>query len=211
MTQFLHREATLLMREVKLAHDTRRYRMTMQDRTHFQERQALESVADRMTEIQCLTNTLFLGIFLYDPLFHGDRLAYQTIQIRIIHGVDIKKHDRRIILHRTNQPVLDHLRITGKDIIAIQRAQEIAIDEYTQGGIKRTDLVLQPIEVDTRLTANRSIDGRHQGRRDIDRTDAPLESSAGKTTHIRNHTAAQIHQQGVTGSPLIRQSCPYLG
>ena len=40
-----------LMREVKLAHDTRRYRMTMQDRTHFQERQALESVADRMTEI----------------------------------------------------------------------------------------------------------------------------------------------------------------
>ena len=77
--------------------------------------------------------------------------------------------------------------------------------------IKRTDLVLQPIEVYTRLTANRSIDGRHQGRRDIDRTDAPLESSAGKTTHIRNHTAAQIHQQGVTGSPLIRQSCPYLG
>ena len=70
-----------------------------------------------------------------------------------------------------------------------------------KGGDKRTDLVLQPIEVYTRLTANRSIDGRHQGRRDIDRTDAPLESSAGKTTHIRNHTAAQIHQQGVTGSP----------
>ena len=164
-----------------------------------------------MTEIQCLTNTLFLGIFLYDPLFHGDRLAYQTIQIRIIHGVDIKKHDRRIILHRTNQPVLDHLRITGKDIIAIQRAQEIAIDEYTQGGIKRTDLVLQTVEVNPGLSPHGRIDRSHQGSRDIDGPQSAFESRTGEASHIGNHTTAQIDQKRISGSPLIRQSCPYLG
>ena len=81
LTQFLHREATLLMREVKLAHDTRRYRMTMQEvGLIFRKDKLSKAVADRMTRNSMpYESPCSLGSSYCDPLFHGDRLAYQTI------------------------------------------------------------------------------------------------------------------------------------
>ena len=47
--------------------------------------------------------------------------------------------------------MLDHLRIAGKDIVSIQRTQELTVNKDTQWQIERTDLILQSIEIDTEL------------------------------------------------------------
>ena len=86
--------------------------------------------------------------------------------------------------------MLDHLRIAGKDIVSIQRAQELTVNEDTQRGIERADLILQPIEIDTGLAAYRRIHRGHQRGRDIDRADASLEGRTGEAAHIGHHATA---------------------
>ena len=112
------------------------------------------------------------------------------------------------MLHRTDQPMLDHLSIARKDVVTVQRAQELAIDKDTGGYIERTHLILQAVEVDSRLTAHSRIHRSHQGRRDVDVADASLEGSSGKASHIGHHTATQIHQQRVARSPFVGEAHP---
>ena len=88
--------------------------------------------------------------------------------------------------------MFDHFGIAGKQVVAIERTQELTIDKDTFGGIERTDLVLQTVEVNPGLPSYSRIDRGHQGSRDIDGPQSAFESRTGKTSHIGNHTAAQI-------------------
>ena len=124
------------------------------------ERQTFVGMTDRMTKIQGFPDTFLFWVLCHDILFNGYRLCYELIQIGIIHRIDIIQHDGQIDIHRTDQCMLDHLGITGKNIGTIQCTKEFTVDKDTQRRIERTDLILQSVEVNSRLTANSSIDRR---------------------------------------------------
>ena len=88
--------------------------------------------------------------------------------------------------------MFDHFGIAGKQVVAVDRTQELTIDKDTFGRIERTDLILQTVEVNPGLSSYSRINRGHQGSRDIDGPQPTFESRTGKTAHIGNHTAAQI-------------------
>ncbi len=180
----------------------------MQHGAIFLERQTFVGMPHRMAEVQRLADTLLFRI-LPDYLFlDGHRLRHQLIQIAVVHGVNIVQHDGSIDLHRADQAVFYHLGIARKYIVAVQSPQKFAVDKDTQRGVKCSDLVLQPVKIDARLSANRRIDRGHQRSWYVDRPDTALERSSGKAAHVCHHSPAQIQEQGVARSPFRGQLRP---
>ena len=60
-----------------------------------------------------------------------------------------------------DQSVLKHLGKTREDIVTVERTQEDRIDQHRIRRIERSDLVLQPVEVNARFPAYSRIDGGH--------------------------------------------------
>ena len=208
LPDLFHREGTELVREVKLADDTGRDGMPVQDGVAFLEREAFVSVPDRVAEIQGFADASFLRVLVHDPFLYGDRLGHQLIQVAVVHRVDVVKQDRRVVRHGTDQGMLDHLGITGEDVVPVQRAKELAVDKDAKGGIERANLVLQAIEIDPRLAADRRVDRGHQRRGDIHGPDPSLESRSGEPAQIGHHASSQVEEEGMAGRPLVGEASP---
>ena len=104
--------------------------------------------------------------------------------------------------------MFDHFGIAGKQVVPIERTQELTIDKDTFGRIERTDLILQTVEVNPGLSPHGRIDRGHQGSRDIDGPQSAFESRTGEASHIGNHPPPQIDQKRISGSPLVRKTRP---
>ena len=63
--------------------------------------------------------------------------------------------------------MLEHLGKSGADILFVQREQEVGVDQNIKRIAENTNLILQTIEVDTCLAANRRINHGQQSCRDI--------------------------------------------
>lgn len=211
LAHLLHREAADHVREIQLADDARRHGVAVQDGALLLEGEALVGMADGMTKVERLADALLLGILLDDALLDSHRLLHESVQVGIVHRVDVVEHHRGVVLHIADQAMLDHLGIAREDVVAVERAQELAVDEDTERGIERTDLVLQPVEVDARLAANRRVDRGHQRRGDVDGADATLEGSPREASHVGHHAATQVDQQRMARSPLVGEPFPDLG
>ena len=71
--------------------------------------------------------------------------------------------------------------------------QELRVEDHGACIVEDTDFVLQPPEVDTRLSADARIDHRKQGRGDVDVVDASLEGGGSKASQVGHHTTTYIY------------------
>ena len=60
----------------------------------------------------------------------------------------------------TDEAVLQHLGISGKKVLSIECLEELSFYQYIFGWREYSDFILQPIEVDACLSADRCIDHR---------------------------------------------------
>ncbi len=107
--------------------------------------------------------------------------------------------------------MLDHFGIAGKQVVAVERTQELAIDKDTFGWIKEPTSFFKPLKLIPVFPPHGRIDRSHQGSRDIDGPQSAFESRTGEASHIGNHTAAQIDQKRISGSPFVRETRPDIG
>ena len=166
-------------------------------------------MTDRMAEVQRLTDTMLLRVFFHDTFLYGYGLGHHPVQKSIIDlRVEVEQQDGSVNIHRTDKRMLNHFGIAGKQVVAVDRTQELTIDKDTFGRIERTDLVLQTVEVNPGLSPHGRIDRGHQGSRDIDGPQSAFESRTGEASHIGNHPPPQIDQKRISGSPLVRKTRP---
>ena len=169
-------------------------------------------MTDRMAEVQRLTDAVLFRVFLHDTFLYGYGLGDHPVQKSIIDlRVEVEQQDGSVNIHRTDKRMLNHFGIAGKQVVAVDRTQELTIDKDTFGRIERTDLVLQTVEVNPGLSPHGRIDRSHQGSRDIDGPQSAFESRTGEASHIGNHTTAQIDQKRISGSPFVRETRPDIG
>ena len=91
----------------------------------------------------------------------------------------------------------------------VERLQERCIQNHRLRGIEHAHLILQAVEIDTRLAAHTCIDHAQQGGRHVDVLNASLKRAGSKPTEVGHHAAAEVHHQGVTGAVSIAQLCPH--
>ena len=94
--------------------------------------------------------------------------------------------------------MLQHLCIARTDVLGIQTAQEFRVEDDKLRIVEYTYLILQSVEVDTRLTANLCIHHGKQGSRDIDEVDAAFEGGSSKTAEVSYHAATEIDETRVS-------------
>ena len=101
-------------------------------------------------------------------------------------------------LLRRDESVLQHLGIARTDVLCIQTAQEFCVEDDKLRIIEYTYLILQSVEVDARLAANRCIHHSKQRGRDIDEVDAAFEGGSSKTAEVSHHAATEIDEARVS-------------
>lgn len=158
-------------------------------------------MTDRMAEVQRLTDAVLFRVFLHDTFLYGYGLGDHPVQEGIIDlRIEVEQQDGSVNIHRTDKRMLDHFGIAGKQVVAVERTQELTIDKDTFGWIKEPTSFFKPLKLIPVFPHGR-IDRSHQGSRDIDGPQSAFESRTGEASHIGNHTAAQIDQKRISGSP----------
>ena len=89
--------------------------------------------------------------------------------------------------------MLEHLGIAGKDVLAVEGAEELRAEDDRGGIVEHPDLILQSTEVDARLAADAGVDHGEQGGGDVDVLDAALESGCREAAQVGDHAAAYIY------------------
>lgn len=109
----------------------------------------------------------------------------------------------------TEQRVLEHLGIARAKLLRCQRVEEDCRYDYRIGLAEYAYLVFQIAEIDARLSTYRRIDGSKQRGRHVDKTDAALERSGGKSAHIGHHPSAYVDKQRMARGSLVAEAFPY--
>ena len=108
------------------------------------------------------------------------------------------------------QSVFEHLGIARAQVVAVERLQELSIQQYETCLVEYTYLVLQATEVNARLASHRSIDHGQQCSGNIDEVDAPLKGRSSKASKVGNHAATQIDEEGMAGGLALLQALPHV-
>src|SRR5437763_2475335 len=87
--------------------------------------------------------------------------------------------------------LLDRFTPTSSQFAWWQRTQRVGIDENQPGLMKCTDQILSSGQVHARLSANRRIELRKQGRRHLNECDAAQVSRRCEPREITDHAAAE--------------------
>ena len=77
----------------------------------------------------------------------------------------------------------------------IEAAQKFCFKEYAGGRGEDADFILQPVEVDTCLTADGCVDHSQQCSGYIDIRNPPFEGSGGKASQICYHAPTKVDEQ----------------
>ena len=166
--QIVGREAAVFVREVEFGDETRGDGVTVEDGTAAGEGEALESVPDGVAEVERLTNALFGGILLDDARFDSDGTLHLS-------GIDGEVARRNVdgeegaqMVGIGDEAVLDHFGEAGEEVVAVEGAEEGAVDHHAVGLVEGADLVLEAVEIDARLSAHGGVDGGHEGGGDVE-------------------------------------------
>lgn len=205
------RKTCLKVREVELANQAPRHGIAVKHRTVFGQSQAFEGVADGVAQVERLADAVFLGVLLHDVLLDLYGAAHHVFQLSIVGLFGVEGQQFVEVPGSTDEAVLQHFGIAGEEVVCIEAAQELRFEQYTIGGSEGTDFVLQPVEVDARLSAYRGIDHGQQSGGDVDVGDAALEGGGGKTAEVGHHTASQVDEERVARGTLLAQCLPYVG
>ena len=168
----------------------------------------LEGMTEGVTQVQCLANALLMRVLLHDALLHLHAVSHHSLQLLQVGVGKVEAH--QFFPHRLgrNQTMLQHLGITRTDVLGIQSLQELSVENHELRVVENAHFVLQTAEVDTGLSAHRSIHHGKQGGRDIDEVDATLKGAGSKTSQVGHHAASQVNHARVTGSATLLQSFP---
>jgi hypothetical protein len=104
-----------------------------------------------------------------------------------------------------DQPIFGDLGIARQQLAPGQAIQHVGIGKHQPRLVEGADEVLAMTRVDAGLAADRGIDLRQQGRRDLDEIDAAQQGGGGKARQVPDHAAAQRDQRGLTVGPLVEQ------
>ena len=158
-----------------------------------------------MAQIQCFADSLLGGVFFYDTFLYGNALSYHLLQVGVVYVVQIKGNQLCPVLCIADNAVLQHLGISGTNVITVQGAQELSAEYNGAGAVEDTNLVFQSTEVNARLASYTCIYHTQKGSGDIDVLNAALEGTGSKAAKVRNHTAAQADEQAVAcGASLLK-------
>ena len=166
--QIVGREAAVFVREVEFADNARGDGMAVEDGTAAGEGEALESVADGVAEVERLTNTLLGGILLDDARFDSDGTLHLSGIDGEAAGRNVDGEEGAQVVGVGDEAVLDHLGEAGEEVVAVEGAEEGAVDHHAVGLVEGADLVLEAVEVDARLSAHGGVDGGHEGGGDVE-------------------------------------------
>ena len=166
--QIVGREAAVFVREVEFADNARGDGMAVEDGTAAGEGEALEGVADGVAKVERLTNALLDGILLDDARFDGDGTLHLSGIDGEVAGRNIDGEEGVQVVGVGDEAVLDHLGEAGKEVVAVEGAEEGAVDHHAVGLVEGADLVLEAIEVNARLSTHGGVDGGHEGGGDVE-------------------------------------------
>ena len=93
-----------------------------------------------------------------------------------------------------HQPVFDDLAIPGAHLAARQCRQARRVGEHQARLVEGADEVLAGAGVEGGLAADRAVDLRQEGRRDLHEIDAAQQGRRGEPGDVADHPAAQCHQ-----------------
>ena len=165
--QIVGGEAAVFVREVEFADEAGGDGMAVEDGTLAGEGEALEGVADGVAEVERLTDALFGGILLHDARFDGDGTLHLGGIDGEVAGGDVDGEEGAQVVGVGDEAVLDHLGEAGEEVVAVEGAEEGAVDHHAVGLVEGADLVLEAVEVDARLSAHGGVDGGHEGGGDV--------------------------------------------
>ncbi len=212
-------EPVIKMRQDHLRHQTvcHRYPMGQRRQPLLMLRQRLISMPRRVPEIEQLPQTLLCRILLRDPRLYPDNLpdiADQGLFIRqfAIHGDRRPLRDQSRIKSRvSDQSRLQHLCITRQNLGLWQGLQEMRVEDNLFRLSERPHLILQSVEVNTRLSADRRISHRQKRRRNINGVHPPLESGGCESGYIGHGPPADRIDRVVSRQIIVRQRAPDRG
>ena len=170
-------------------------------------------MADGMAEIKRFTDSLFFGVFTDNAFFNGYRSLNQRVQRFYVDlpplYLEREKAVQMVLI--ADQSMLKHLGKAGEDIVTVERTQEDRIDQHRIRRVERSDLVLQPVEVNARFPAHSRIDGGHKRRRDIERMQSAFERCPREPAEVGHHPTAEVYQQRMAGCSALREDRPNSG
>ena len=161
-----------------------------------------------MSEIESLAQSLLMRILLHDALLNGYRLAHHALQlyeVGIMKTEAYKLCPHPLVIDKT---VLEHFGIAGAKVWHIESVEEKRADDNKACVSKHTNLVLQSIEVDTCLAANRRVNHCEERCGDVDEVDAALEGGSSESSKIRHHASTQIDKQRMAGGSTLAERVP---
>ena len=89
--------------------------------------------------------------------------------------------------------MLQHFGIARKNVLAIERLQEVGVEDDVFGIVEDTNLVFQSAVVDAGLAAYRSIHHGKQRGGYVDEVDTSFIGRGCKAAEIGNHATAEIN------------------
>ena len=154
----------------------------------------LQGMAEGVTEVKQRPDAVRLMLVRR----HDPRLGRHRMRDGINPRVRIaRQQGRRIRLapfekgEVVDQAVFDHLGVARPHLARRQSVEHIRIDQHHGGLVECTDQVLACRGVDRGLAADRRIDLRQQGRRNLHEAAAALDDRAGEANQIADHPAAE--------------------
>ena len=208
LPQPVSRESLQCGRQVKFRHQSEGNGISVENRLALQ-RPGLKSMAESMSEVQCLSDARLMRVFLHDTFLHPDTLPdhrgkLRKVRLRKVEVCQLCPH--RLVC---DQPMLQHLGISTADILLIQRLEPSGIKEHKAGIAEHTDFILQSTEVDTGLPAHAGIHHGEERRRNIDEVDSTFESRGGESSEVGHHSSSQVDQQRMPRRTALLQCLPH--
>ena len=155
----------------------------------------LDGMTDGMAEIQHLPAAIVVLVFLYEfrLLQNAPQDDLLDILLQILLCLDGLEELEKLtvtdasVLHRFSQTIM---HIAGR-----QGGEQIRIDEDALGLIKSARQILSASKVDSDLAADRAVDLRQNGGRDLEEINASHVGGSGKSPEIPRNAAGECHER----------------
>ena len=130
-----------------------------------------------VTEVERFADAVLQGILGDDALLDGHAICQHALESGEVErlGAEIECDQFCPHLLVGDESVLEHLGIAGEDILVVEGAQELCVENDRCGIVKHPDFVFQTSEVDACLASDTGVDHSEQGGGDVDVVDATLE------------------------------------
>ena len=137
--------------QIELCYQAECYSVAMKYRSALQG-PALESVAEGVPEIQSLAESFLRWVFEHDALLHFHRVGHHLLQLFEVGVMQIVVHQLGPHVFIGYETMLEHLGIAAADVLLVERFKEISVENHKLGIVEHPYFILQPVEVDTRLS-----------------------------------------------------------